>query len=758
MRRYIYIISICAALAGCSTVRRLGEGETLYTGVKKMDISGTELPSEIESAVREPMSVKPNNPLYSPYIRTPLPVGLWAWNAFYTTRQTGFRAWLLRNFAKKPVLISDVKPELRVGVVEDILENHGYFGSHAEYEILPRGNKKARVNYRVVAAPPWHYSTVELPPVAGPVTRAIDSLRANTKIHPGDRYDVDTLAAERIRITNVLRNNAYYYFKPEYIEYLADTTVSRGEVALRMVMAGGIPEAGRQPYRVGNVQIRIFSVDGTGEGVDTMYNGMKIWYQKPLRVRPRIFRRMLALTPGRPARVEMMNNTLTRLTRLGIFRYVNLAVTPIDSLAPGADSLDVTLSMAMDAPMDATVETDFSYLSSSFIGPKLSLSLNHKNFLRGGEVFSVKLNGGYEWQTGNEQVLGSGINSYEAGVSTSLMIPRVVAPDAITRRLRNRYENRTTIQLNGNLMNRPSFFKMMSLGGSLAYDFQTSRRSFHNLTIFRLTYNRLLTTTARFDSIMSGNEAIRRSFENQLIPALSYTYTYDRRIGPDRLVWQSTATSAGNLFAGIHALTGGHGTGKLFGNPFSQFVKGTSEVKYYKALGPNLILASRFSAGAGYAYGNWPYMPYTELFTIGGANSLRAFTIRSLGPGSYRPDRGKRFGYFDQAGTFKLEANVELRIKILGGLHGAAFLDAGNIWLLEDDPARPGGKLKARNFWREVATGTGAGVRYDLGFFVIRLDAGVGLHLPYTTSRSGYYNIPRFRDGLGLHLAIGYPF
>lgn len=759
MKKIIYIL-IFAAAVSCSTTRRLGTDDTLYTGVRKMEIAGAELPKGVEAAVREPLSVKPNNPLYSPYIRTPLPIGLWAWNAFYTTRQTGFRAWLMRNFAKKPVLISDVKPELRTVVVRDILDNHGYFNSWSSYEIIPQKGKRARVSYRVDAAPPWYYGTVEFPPVKGPVTRAIDSLGRTSGIRTGARYDVDSISDERIRITNALRSQAYYYFRPEYLEVFADTTMRRGEVQLRMLLGSDVPAAALQPYRIGNIDISIYSVNGQGEMVDTTYNGMGIHYQKPLRVRPKIFRRTLtAISPGRSARVEAMNSTLTRLTKMGIFRYVNLSVTPLDSLAEGDDTIDLALSMAMDRPMEAEIEADFSYLSSSFIGPKMSVGLRHKNFLRGGEVFSVKLNGGYEWQTGNTGAqVGSAINSYVLGLSTSLMMPRVVAPNPIIRRLRNRYDNRTTYQLSGELLNRPRFFKMMSLGGSLAYDFQTSRQSFHNLTLFRLTYNRLLSTTDEFDARMAENEAIRRSFENQLIPSLSYTYTFDRTFSGNRIVWQTTAMSAGNLFAAIHHLAGGHGTGTIFGNPFSQFVKGMSEVKLYKPLNDRFTIATRFSVGAAHAYGNWPYMPYSELFTIGGANSIRAFTIRSLGPGSYRPPHGKRFGYFDQAGTFKLEANIELRFKIFGNLHGAVFADAGNIWLLEDDPDRPGGKLTARNFFENIATGTGAGVRYDLSFFVIRADAGIGIHLPYSTSRPGYYNIPRFKDGLGLHLAIGYPF
>ena len=163
--------------------------------------------------------------------------------------------------------------------------------------------------------------------------------------------------------------------------------------------------------------------------------------------------------------------------------------------------------------------------------------------------------------------------------------------------------------------------------------------------------------------------------------------------------------------------------------------------------------------GAGYAYGNSKVMPYSEQFYIGGANSIRAFTVRSLGPGSYRPSEDQVNGYWDQTGDFKLEANVEFRFKMLGNLGGAVFLDAGNIWLLKNDPQRPGGALRAKNFWNEIALGTGVGLRYDISVLVLRLDMGIGIHTPYSNpDKKGYYNIQNFKDGLGIHLAIGYPF
>ena len=210
MKRSVYILFLCiAALAatGCSTTKRIPEGEYLYTGVRKITIeadSSKKVPSSVESAVKDPLSVKPNNPLYSPYIRTPIPTGLWAWNYLYTERKTGLKAWLFRRLAKEPVLVSKVQPQLRTSLVEDILDNHGYFGSSASYEIIDQNNpKKKRISYRVHVAEPWFLRDVEYPSVQGPVTKRIGELQATSNIREGAQYNIDTMTRERVRITNI---------------------------------------------------------------------------------------------------------------------------------------------------------------------------------------------------------------------------------------------------------------------------------------------------------------------------------------------------------------------------------------------------------------------------------------------------------------------------------------------------------------------------------------------------------------------------
>ena len=312
-------------------------------------------------------------------------------------------------------------------------------------------------------------------------------------------------------------------------------------------------------------------------------------------------------------------------------------------------------------------------------------------------------------------------------------------------------------------MNRPDFFRLAAFSASAVYAFRTSPHSRHALTLLKLTYNKLLHTTDAFDRTMAENPSIALSFRNQFVPSIGYTYTFEKGYGPHdarRLVWQNSLTSAGNILSGLLSLFGERQPQYLLGNRFSQFVKEVSELKFYQRVGRREnCLATRLLVGVGYAYGNSEVMPYSEQFYIGGANSIRAFTVRSIGPGSYRPAAGNPNGYLDQTGDFKLEANVEYRFAIMGRLGGAVFLDAGNVWLLKADPDRPGAELKWKGFFNEIALGTGFGLRYDISYLVIRADLGIGIHTPYPNpEKRGYYNISKFRDGLGFHLAIGYPF
>lgn len=764
IRRILVAVGLLFA-AACSTVRRIPEGEVLYTGVKKLRIqpdSGVVLSTAAEEAARQPLSVAPNNPLYSPWLRTPLPIGLWAWNYCYTPREKGFKYWFFKRLAKEPVLLSKVQPGLRTQVAEQALANFGYFGSSVSDSLRYRKHgRKAKVDYTLRIAEPWFYGEIAYPTVNPGMDPLIDSLRATSLLRTGAQYNLDTLTAERQRITGLLRNRGYYYFRPEYLEFLADTTLRPQHVDLRLTLKPNLPAVALKPYRVGDVTVRLRNLRPGPRDTLRLRNATVI-AQRPRKIRPRVLQRALTLRPGQLFTVDAQNRTQNELNQLGIFRSVNLSVTPLDSLR-GGDTLDVAIDAQFDYPLEVALETDATSKSNSFIGPGVTLKVSNNNLFRGGEVLDVKLTGSYEWQTGNKNSGGqtSRMNSYELGLTSNLNLPRLLLPEGWVSRLR--YPGSTAFQLGVELMNRPRFFHLIAFSGSAGYNFRTSPYSHHGLTVFKLTYNRLLHTTASFDQTMEENPSIAMSFRNQFVPSISYTYTFDKTYGATgnrRFYWQNSLTAAGNLLSGILRAFGERQPQELFGNRFSQFAKEISEVKFYHRIGRrNNWLATRFLVGVGYAYGNSEVMPYSEQFYIGGANSIRAFTVRSIGPGSYRPPADDSDGYLDQTGDFKLEANIEYRFGIMGRLNGAVFLDAGNVWLLKNDPNRPGAELKWKGLLDEIALGTGFGLRYDISYLVIRADLGIGLHTPYPNpDKKGYYNISSFRDGLGFHLAIGYPF
>ena len=270
------------------------------------------------SAAREPLSVAPNNPLYSPYVRTPLPIGLWAYNYLYTPREKGFKYWFYKRLAKEPVLISKVQPSLRAKVAEQALENHGYFGSRAADTLLYRKRgRKARVSYRLRVAPPWHYEGIAYPTAGGALQPLLDSLRSTSLLREGAQYNLDTLTLERRRMAQSLRERGYYYFRPEYLEYQADTTLSPRGVALRLNLKSDAPAVALKPYRVGKVTVRL--TDPKPGRPDTLrLRGAEVIAQRPMRIRPRLLSRALTLERGELFTVGAQDRTLTGRFPVGL--------------------------------------------------------------------------------------------------------------------------------------------------------------------------------------------------------------------------------------------------------------------------------------------------------------------------------------------------------------------------------------------------------------------------------------------------------
>jgi outer membrane translocation and assembly module TamA len=264
--------------------------------------------------------------------------------------------------------------------------------------------------------------------------------------------------------------------------------------------------------------------------------------------------------------------------------------------------------------------------------------------------------------------------------------------------------------------------------------------------------------TQEFDEIMATSPYLQISMKDQFIPKMRYSYVYTSPANyRNPIFWQFNLSESGNILALGYLACRKKWNNKdktMFKNPFAQFFKIDTEFRKTWAIGQHSDLVAHVSAGAIWSYGNSMAAPWSEQFYVGGANSIRAFTVRSIGPGAYVPNENTT-SYLDQTGDIKFLANLEYRPRIFGNLYGALFLDAGNVWTMHDEESRPGGQLKFNRLLKDMALGTGVGVRYDLDFFVIRVDWGIGLHVPY---KSGFFNIGKFKDNQSIHLAIGYPF
>ncbi len=770
-RKILTYTLLSILLTACSTTRYIPEGEQLYTGIKSMNFVDSDKNAETQTGetaldeVTYALDYAPNGSLFGSSTLKSFPVGLWFYNAFYESKDAVGK-WLFNSFSTAPVLISKVTPALRAEVATDILKYYGYFNGKVESTINTnkKNPKKASVSYKITFNTPAVYDSINylnFPPQADSI---IHKNLKRTHLKVGDQFNAAAMEEERTRISTLLRNNGYYNFQPGYIIYLADTLQKQNKVNLRVQSAKNIPDDAYNTYRIGNINLKVLD-SSTEQNIvrhleaDTASRGgMKyIYYNKKVPVRWGALMSNIQLRRGELYSQKKQQRAMQMLAQMNIFSNVNLNMTP------NADNtIDVDVTAQLDKPYDFTFELNATSKSNSQIGPGSKISLAKKNVFRSAETLKMSLTGSYEWQTDkNVKGRAATINSWEIGADVSLSYPRLFLPGIKRRYLR--VHSTTSFRLYADQMNRSGFFRMMHAGGDATYKIFGNNRVTHTAIPFRLTYDMLLSTTEKFDSIAKHNRSIQNSFRNQFIPAMQYTFTYDESATKIKnKTWVETSlTSAGNVTSLAFWAFGKKLDEKnknIFGNPYAQFIKLTLEARQLWHLSTNHNIAMRLMSGAIHSYGNSEYPPYSELFYIGGANSLRAFTVRSVGPGSYRPSSNDRYSYLDETGTFKLEMNVEYRFRIVADLHGALFVDAGNIWLLKKDPERPGGELRLKNFAEQIALNTGLGVRYDLSFLVLRVDFGLGLHAPYNTGRKGYFNLNPIKDGFAWHFAIGYPF
>ena len=757
-------------ITACSTTKNLPEGEILYTGIDKLEVlnedetpAGVTALTEVEAA----LAYAPNNAIFgSSTMRWPFPVGLWVYNDFVKYQdKKGIGRWIFDHLGTQPVLMSSVNGETRAKVATNLLRDYGYFNGSVSYQEVPQKEPKtAKVSYIIDMAKPYYFDSIAYLRYPYVADSLIHATRQESVLKSGENFSVIKLEEERQRLSTLFRNHGYYYYRPEFTTYRADTLQKSGYVSLQVVPRTGIPSEAKKQYYIGNTSVYLTGYNDEPPTDTLKLRTMTLYYNgKRPGIRPSALMRNFFFRKGELFSQDRQTFTQEAIARMGIFRYSEFRYALQDTTA-ACDTLNVNMYATFDKPYNAELELNVTNKSTDQMGPGAIFKITRNNFKRMGADLSFELRGSYEWQTGKTvEGNSSKLNSYELGTSLSLDFPRLILPWKSNDLRRSRYPQKTSFKIYGDWLNRARFFKMLSFGGNVTYEFRKSRLWKHTVTPFQLTFNTLMSTTERFDSITATNPSLALSLGDQFIPSMNYTFTYDNaRLKPrNQLWWETSITSAGNVTSLLYAAMGksfNEKNKKMLGTPFAQFLKLTSEVRMLFKVGEKQHIATRLMGGVLWSYGNQTIAPYSEQFYIGGANSLRAFTVRSIGPGTYNPAGNNKYGYLDQTGDIKLEANVEYRFPIFGDLYGATFLDAGNVWLMRKDENRPGGEFSLKNLAKSIAVNTGVGIRYDLTFLVIRLDLGIALHVPYETGKSGYYNIPKFKDGLGFHFAIGYPF
>jgi outer membrane protein assembly factor BamA len=475
--------------------------------------------------------------------------------------------------------------------------------------------------------------------------------------------------------------------------------------------------------------------------------------------KPKIFDRALYFKKGDLYNRTNHNLTLNRLISLGVFKFVKNEFIVSDSLQHKFDTYYLLTPRELQSlRLEALGRTN----SANYAGSEVNLNWTHRNFFRGAEQFKASVYGAFDFQIGGPE---NAKNIFRTGANAQLSIPRIVAPFRFNSS--SAFVPRTNISVGYEFQNRTEYYSLNTFTGSFGYNWKENARKEHDLKIFDITYVSPANITDAYREISQNNDALARVVKPQLIfgPIYSYTYTNTMLQKPNTFYYKGTLDLAGNL-TGL--ITGANvekdKARKIFGVPFSQFAKIENDFRFYHKFNEKTSLATRAIAGVAYPYGNSEYIPFSRQFFSGGSNSVRAFRARTLGPGSFDPRTIKPGYYFDQSGDVKLELNAEYRANLYKFLNVALFADAGNVWLINDDPQRPGAKF-SKEFLSEIAVGAGFGLRLDFSILILRLDLAMPLRVPYyergerwTFDKINFGDSSWRKDNLILNIAIGYPF
>ena len=758
MSSRIILILIAAVLMSCSAKRYLPEGERYFAGHEyEYNNEDETVPSVLRDKVEADIRPDPVNKFLGAR------PAVWLHEIMgEVEKEKGVKHFLKNKIGTKPVYISDVTHERNANYIQSYLAGEGFFEVRVRTEI-DSSEHQAKVVYRIEQGTPYRIGEMLTCKNPGRICGKLDSLLRDTDLQEGKLFSRKAMEDAREKMGNHFRSEGYYYFRPDYIRFKADS--SNGDRTVK-VQAGLTPDIEKGTLKVYDIEEIWVDLSGKSGPKDTLRGRINILTgsERPF-IKPEKIEPFIAIDRDAPYSLEDQKITLRQLNRLDVFEFVTLRYS---SDSTGGDyALRADLVGTPLQRQGLTAEIDVTTTSNNYTGPGIQLEYTNRNLFRGAEKLRLTGTGRYETQLSGAR---KGLTSFELNLQADLLVPRRggLGRDGRMRGNvpRTKYSGRYRIFRQGD------FYAQSAIGARYGVEWLSGESHLHDLRFVSVDFLRLLNSSEELDALLGDNPFFRESFENQFIIGPSYSYTYNPRGNSDKRLrhfFNVAVDFSGNVLTGAYSLfqvpfeeEGDYTIGRA---PFSQFSRILIDNRLTLKVSRTSELVFRQNIGAGFAYGNSNSMPFSKQFFVGGAMSMRAFQPRAIGPGSYvNPDQV--FGsFFDQTGDFLAEFNLEYRFAQSGYFQWAIFTDVGNVWLQDESESRPGGHFEWSRAPSELAVAGGIGFRMDFDIILLRFDLATPLRLPYLPENDRWV-IDQFDplsagwrgENLLLNIAIGYPF
>lgn len=760
----IYLL-ISTLLFSCSPARHVPEDKYLLDK-SKIRISKSDLKKdELKIYIRQ----KPNKRILG------LRFHLWLYNMSNPQKEKGVSNWL-RRIGEEPVLFDEYLTEKSNTQLNAFLNTKGYYNSTVKDSVV-FNRKKAKVYYYIKPNQPYKIKSLSYLIEDEGIKPIVMTDTPNSLIKIGDNFDRDMLQDERKRIETLLKQKGYFNFDKQYVYFQADSSSQNLTVDITLVVKQFQQKdtselnktSNHKKYYINNIYVytnfdprkSLIYKQNYFNSFDTTYsNGIYFIKQTGERSSNKVIFQSNFLKEGSLYSLDNSNSTFQHLNSLRLYKLINIQFKELFPLAN--DSLDVgyldcTIQLTRFNLQSYTVEFQGTN-SSGNLGVGGNLLYQNKSFFGGAEIVDFKLNGSVE--TLNEQIQRIN-NTIELGGDITVSIPKFILPVFRAEEFSKKYKPKTHISIGYNYQDRPDYRRTIA-NIAYGYSWDGNKYNKHILRLIELNAVKLPYVTQDFKEYIEKT-LLSSSYENHLVSVTNYSFIFnnqDIKKNKDFYYFRLNSELSGNILSAINEISNSktnNGSYEIFGLPYSQFVKLDFDFRYYQILNETNNFVYRVFVGAGMPYGNSSAIPFEKKYFAGGANSIRAWSVRSLGPGSYTGDTIS--DYPNQTADIKLEANFEYRFKLFWVLEGALFLDAGNIWSIKEDN-REGAFFNKNEFYKEIAIGSGLGFRFDLSFVILRCDIGIKLRDPSLPSDQRWIvgNREFVRNDLSFNIGIGYPF